>query len=101
VLEASSQQLVIVEVDEARDSVSQNTHQSITPSTLNHLEGEPLRNRRDLLLMDLADNLVSQLPGTLLEEAVTTHLGTRASETLAANSTKSRSKMSMSSWVPT
>jgi hypothetical protein len=81
VLVASTQQLIVVEVDEARDSVSKNTHQSIAPSTLNHLKGEPLRNRRNLLPTDLADNLVSQLPGTLLEEAVTTHLGTRASET--------------------
>jgi hypothetical protein len=49
VLVASTQQLVVVEVDEARDSVSKNTHQSIAPSTLNHLEGEPLRNRWNLL----------------------------------------------------
>jgi hypothetical protein len=59
VLVASVQQLVVVEVDEARDSVSQNTHQAIAPSTLNHLEGESLRNQRDLLPADLADNLVS------------------------------------------
>jgi hypothetical protein len=81
VLVVCTQQLVVVEVDEVRDSMSQNMHQSITPGTLNHLEGEPLTNRRDLLPADLADNLVSQLSGTLLEEAVTTHLGTRASET--------------------
>jgi hypothetical protein len=81
VLVVSTQQLVVVEVDEARDSVSKNTHQSIAPSTLNHLEGKPLRNQRNLLPADLADNLVSQLPGTLLEEVVTTHLRTRASET--------------------
>jgi hypothetical protein len=80
VLIMNAQQLVVVEVDEARDSVSQNTHQAIAPSTLNHLEGEPLGNRRDLLPADLADNLVSQLPGTLLEEAVTPHLGARASK---------------------
>jgi hypothetical protein len=48
---------------------------------LNHLEGEPLRNRRNLLPADLADNLVSQLSGTLLEEAVTLNLRTLASET--------------------
>jgi hypothetical protein len=59
VLVASAQQLVIVEVDEARDSVSQNTHQAIAPSTLNHLKGESLKNWRDLLPTDLADNLVS------------------------------------------
>jgi hypothetical protein len=70
-----------VEVDEARDGVSQNTHQSISPSTLNHLEGEPLRNRQNLLPADLADKLVSQLSGTLLEEAVTSNLRMRASET--------------------
>jgi hypothetical protein len=80
VLLMSAQQLVIVEVDEARDSVSQNTHQAIAPSTLNHLEGELLRSRWDLLLADLANNLVSQLPGTLLEEAVTPHLGAWASK---------------------
>jgi hypothetical protein len=70
-----------VEVDEARDGVPQNTHQSISPSTLNHLEGEPLRNRWNLLPADLADNLVSQLPGTLLENTVTSNLRTWASET--------------------
>jgi uncharacterized protein YhdP len=69
-----------VEVDEVRDGVSQNTHKSIAPSTLNHLEGEPLRNQRNLLPADLADNLVSQLPGTLLEKIVTSNLRTRASE---------------------
>jgi hypothetical protein len=69
-----------VEVDEARDGVSQNTHKSIAPSTLNHHEGEPLRNRRNILPADLADNLVSQLPGTLLEKTVTSNLRTRASE---------------------
>jgi hypothetical protein len=41
VLVVSPQQLVVVEMDEVRDSVSQNTHQSIAPSTLNNLEGEP------------------------------------------------------------
>jgi hypothetical protein len=69
-----------VEVDEARDGVSQNTHKSIAPRTLNHLEGEPLRNRWNLLPADLADNLVSQLPVTLLEKTVTSNLRTRASE---------------------
>jgi hypothetical protein len=47
VLVAGAQQLVVVEVDEARDDVSQNTHQAIAPSALNHLEGELLRSRRD------------------------------------------------------
>jgi hypothetical protein len=70
-----------VEVDEARDGVSQNTHKSIAPSTLNHLEGEPLGNRWDLLPVDLTDKLVSQLPSALLEKTVTSNLRTRASET--------------------
>jgi hypothetical protein len=70
-----------VEVDEARDVVSQNTHKSIAPTALNHLEGEPLKNRRNLLPADLADKLVSQLPGTLLEKMVTSNLQTRVSET--------------------
>jgi hypothetical protein len=48
---------------------------------LNHLEGELLRSRRDLLPVDLANNLVSQLPGTLLKETVTSDLQTWASET--------------------
>jgi hypothetical protein len=80
VLVTSAQQLVIVEVDEARDSKSQNTHQAIAPSTLNHLKGELLRSRWDLSPADLVDNLVSQLPGTLLEEAITPHLGAWASK---------------------
>jgi hypothetical protein len=70
-----------VEVDEARDGVSQNTRKSIAPSTLNHLEGESLRNRRNLLLADPTDNLVSQLPSTLLEKMVTSNIWTRAFET--------------------
>jgi hypothetical protein len=70
-----------VEVDEARDGVSQNTHQAIAPSALNHLEGELLRSQRDLLPVNLANNLVCQLSGTLLEEAVTSNLRTRASKT--------------------
>jgi hypothetical protein len=81
VLVTSAQQLVVVEVDEARDSVPQDTHQAIAPSTLDHLEGELLRSGRDLSPTDLADNLESQLPGTLLEEAATSHLGMRASKT--------------------
>jgi hypothetical protein len=81
VLVASAQKLVVVEVDEARDSVSQNTHKSIAPSALDHLEGELLRSRRDLLPADLANDLVRQLLGTLLEKAVTSDLRTRASET--------------------
>jgi uncharacterized spore protein YtfJ len=48
VLIVSAQQLVVVEVDEARDNVSQNTHKSIAPSVLDHLEGELLRSQRDL-----------------------------------------------------
>jgi hypothetical protein len=70
-----------VEVDETRDGVSQNTHKSIAPSTLNHLEGEPLRDRRDLLPADLTNELEGQLPSALLEEPVTSNLWTRASET--------------------
>jgi hypothetical protein len=80
VLVTSAQQLVVVEVDEARDGVLQNMHQGIAPSTLNQLEGELLTSRRGLLPADLADNLVSKLPGTLLEEAVTPHLGARVSK---------------------
>jgi hypothetical protein len=80
VLVAGTQQLVVVEVDEARDSVSQNAHKSISPSALNHLKGELLRSRRDLLPADLANDLVRQLSGTLLEETVTSDLRTRASE---------------------
>jgi hypothetical protein len=81
VLVASAQQLVVVEVDEAQDSVSQNMHKSIAPSVLDHLEGELLRSRRDLLPADLANDLVGQLSGTLLEETVTSDLWMRASET--------------------
>jgi hypothetical protein len=80
VLVASAEKLVLVEVDEARDSVSQNMHESIAPSALDHLEGELLRSRRDLLPADLANDLVCQLSGTLLEQTVTPHLGARASE---------------------
>jgi hypothetical protein len=40
VLVAGTKYLVIVEVDEARDGVSQNTHQAIAPVALDHLEGE-------------------------------------------------------------
>jgi hypothetical protein len=69
-----------VEVDETRDGVSQNTHKSIAPSTLNHLEGEPLRDRRDLLPVDLTNKLKGQLPSALLKESVTLNLRTRASE---------------------
>jgi hypothetical protein len=81
VLVESAQQLVIVEVDEARDSVSQNTHKSIAPSALDHLEGELLRSWQDLLPVDLANDLVRQLLGTLLEETVTSDLRTWVSET--------------------
>jgi hypothetical protein len=81
VLVAGAQQLVIVEVDEARDSVSQNTHKSIAPSALDHLEGELLRSWRDLLPADLANDLVCQLSGTLLKKMVTSDLRTRPSET--------------------
>jgi hypothetical protein len=70
-----------VEVDETRDGVSQNTHKSIAPSTLNHLEGEPLGDRRDLLPADLTNDLEGQLPSALLKESVTSNLWMRASET--------------------
>jgi hypothetical protein len=70
-----------VEVAEKRDGVSQNTHKSIALSTLNHLEGEPLGDRRDLLPADLTNKLEGQLPSALLEESVTSNLRTRASET--------------------
>jgi hypothetical protein len=70
-----------VEVDETRDGVSQYTHKSITPSTLNHLEGEPLVDRWDLLPADLTNKLEGQLLSALLEESVTSNLRTRASET--------------------
>jgi hypothetical protein len=69
-----------VQVDKARDGVSQNTHQAIAPVALYHLEGELRRSRWDLLPADLANHLVSQLPGTLLEQAIASHLGTRASK---------------------
>jgi hypothetical protein len=81
VLIASAQQLVVVEVAETRDSLSQNMHKSIAPSVLDHLEGELLRSRQDLLPADLANNLVRQLSSTLLEEMVTSDLRKRASET--------------------
>jgi hypothetical protein len=81
VLIAGTKYLVIVEVDEARDGISHNTHQAIAPVALDHLEGELLRTRWDLLPVDLANHLVGQLPCTLLEEAVASHLGTWASET--------------------
>jgi hypothetical protein len=61
--------------------VSQNTHKPIAPSALDHLEGELLRSRWDLLPVDLANNLVCQLSGTLLEKVVASDLRTRASET--------------------
>jgi hypothetical protein len=70
-----------VEVDETRDSLSQNTHKSIAPSTLNHLEGEPLGDWRDFLPADLTNKLESHLPSALLEETVTSNLRMRASET--------------------
>jgi hypothetical protein len=74
VLVAGAQQLVVVEVDEARDGMSQDTHQAIAPSALDHLEGELLRSRRDLLPADLANDLVRQLSGTLLEKTITSDL---------------------------
>jgi hypothetical protein len=70
-----------VKVDETRDSVSQNMHKSIAPSTLNHLEGEPLGDRRDLLPADLTNELEGQLSSVLLEESATPNIRTRASET--------------------
>jgi hypothetical protein len=48
---------------------------------LNHLEGEPLGDRRGLLPADLTNKLESQLPSALLEEMVTSNLRMRASET--------------------
>jgi hypothetical protein len=69
-----------VEVDEARDSVSEDTHKSVAPRALDHLEGELWRGRRDLLPADLANDLVRQLVGTLLEEFVASNLWIRASE---------------------
>jgi hypothetical protein len=70
-----------VEVDEARDSVSQDTHESIAPRALDHLEGQLLRSRRDLLPTDVANDLIRQLSGTLLEKTVALDLRTWASET--------------------
>jgi hypothetical protein len=70
-----------VEVDEAQDSVSEDTHNSIAPRALDHLKGELWGGRRDLLPTDLANDLVRQLAGTLLEESVASDLRTRASET--------------------
>jgi hypothetical protein len=61
--------------------LSQNTHKSIAPSTLNHLEGEPLGDRWDLLPTDLTNKLEGQLLSALLEETVTSNLRTRASKT--------------------
>jgi hypothetical protein len=58
VLVTSAQQLVIVEVDKVRESVPQDTHQAIAPSTLDHLKGELLRSRRDLLPTNLADDMI-------------------------------------------
>jgi hypothetical protein len=69
-----------VEVNETRDGVSRDTHESITPSALNHLEGEPLGDRRDLLPADLTNKVEGQLPSALLEETVTSNLRTRVSE---------------------
>jgi hypothetical protein len=69
-----------VEVDEARDSMSEDMHESIAPSALAHLEGELWRGQRDLLPADLANDLVRLVSGTLLEQPVTPHLGARASE---------------------
>jgi hypothetical protein len=70
-----------VEVDEARDSVSEDTHKSIAPRALDHLEGELLRCRRDLLPADLANDLVRQLAGALLEKSIASDLRMRPSET--------------------
>jgi hypothetical protein len=81
VLIAGAEYLVVVEVDEARDSMSEDMHKSIAPRALDHLEGELWRGRRDLLPADLANNLVCQLAGTLLEEPIASNLRTRASET--------------------
>jgi hypothetical protein len=69
-----------VEVDKARDSVLEYTHKSVAPRALDHLEGELWRGRRDLLPADLANDLVRQLAGTLLEEPITSDLRTWTSE---------------------
>jgi hypothetical protein len=70
-----------VEVDEVQDSVSEDTHKSVTPRALDHLEGELWRGRWDLLPVDLANDLVRQLAGTLLEEPIASGLQTWVSET--------------------
>jgi hypothetical protein len=40
VLITGTKQLIVVEVDEARDGVTQNAHQAIAPIALDHLKGE-------------------------------------------------------------
>jgi hypothetical protein len=40
VLVTGTEQLIVVEVDEARDGMTQNAHQAIAPVALDHLEGE-------------------------------------------------------------
>jgi hypothetical protein len=57
----------------------QNVHQAITLVALYHLEGELQRGRRDLLPADLAYQTDSQLAGTLLKQAIASHLRTRMS----------------------
>jgi hypothetical protein len=47
---------------------------------LNHLEGEPLGDRQDLLPAVLKNELEGQLPSALLEESVTSNLRTQAFE---------------------
>jgi hypothetical protein len=80
VLVAGTKQLVVVEVDETRDGVTQNAHQAIAPVALDHLKSELQLSRRDLLPADLAYHTDSQLAGTLLEQAIASHLRTRTSK---------------------
>jgi hypothetical protein len=80
VLKASPKQLIIVEVDEARDSMTQNMHEAVAPVALDHLKGELWRSGRNLLPADLANHMDRQLMGTLLKQVVASHLETRASK---------------------
>jgi hypothetical protein len=56
---------------------------AIAPSALSHLKSELLGSGRDLPPADLANNLVSQLLGALVEEAVASQLGARASKAVS------------------
>jgi hypothetical protein len=61
--------------------MSEDTHKSIAPRALDHLEGQLWRSRRDLLPADLANDLVLQLAGTLLKKSIASDLRMRPSET--------------------